>query len=161
MPVHSEFEIPVEGNELIRHKDGETTNGESKTKVNGSAVPEESKETVENAGFNSRNVRCRLINYVRNENEAAVCEDSHKCLLVHHHGGGFVLSSPDSHELYLRDWAVKLKGIPILSVDYTLRQPFPRAPQDVLGECLIESYTESHQLRQLSQAPLTLKPFKS
>lgn len=113
MPVHSEFEIPVEGNELIRHKDGETANGESKSKVNGSTVPEESKDEkviVENVGFNSRSVRCRLINYVRNENETEICENSHKCLLVHHHGGGFVLSSPDSHELYLRDWAIKLRG---------------------------------------------------
>lgn len=42
------------------------------------------------------------------------------------------MSSPDSHELYLRDWAVKLKGIPILSIDYTLRERFPKAPQDVL-----------------------------
>lgn len=111
MPVQSLFEIPVEGNELIRHKEGETPNGESKSKPNGSTVQEENKEvTVENVGFNSRTVRCRLINYVRAENEAEICENSHKCLLVHHHGGGFVLSSPDSHELYLRDWAVKLKG---------------------------------------------------
>ena len=101
----------MEGNELIRHKDGETTNGESKGKTNGSTIQEESKDVVlENAEFNSRTVRCRLINYVRNENEAEICENSHKCLLVHHHGGGFVLSSPDSHELYLRDWAVKLRG---------------------------------------------------
>ena len=81
---------------------------------------------------NSRTVRCRLINYARPPNESELCPQSDRCLVFHVHGGGFVLSSPDSHELYLRDWAVKLKGIPILSVDYVLRKRYPSAPQDVL-----------------------------
>lgn len=57
---------------------------------------------------------------------------SSKYLIFHCHGGGFAAQSPKSHEIYLREWAVKL-NIPILSVDYTLslEAPFPRAVEDV------------------------------
>lgn len=40
-------------------------------------------------------------------------------LIVHYHGGGFVAQSPESHEIYLRQWAKDL-AVPILSVNYTL-----------------------------------------
>lgn len=145
LPVHSEFEIPLHSNELIRHRIGENVNksneqinnesniryDRSPQQSNGkidlkdltsnekndatnnstpiSKIDEEDKISLD-GGFNSRTVRCRLINYVRNQNEAELCENSDSFLLFHIHGGGFVLSSPDSHELYLRDWAVKLKG---------------------------------------------------
>ena len=46
--------------------------------------------------------------------------------------GGWVAQSSKSHELYLREWAVKM-DIPILSIDYSLapEAPFPRAFEDV------------------------------
>jgi acetyl esterase/lipase len=159
MPVNSKFVIQNYGNELKRLPDADETSlsiGESTEevtlpngKVIGEPIPEE--EPIEGAkqadgdastskedtnerskAINTRTVRCRLINYSRSANEAELCSQSDRCLVFHVHGGGFVLSSPDSHELYLRDWAVKLKGIPILSVDYVLRKRFPSAPQDVL-----------------------------
>ena len=113
----------------------ESQNEVGSNDLNGSTINDENendKISLDDIGFNSRMVRCRLINYVRNQNETEICENSHKCLLFHVHGGGFILGSPDSHELYLRDWAVKLKGISILSIDYQLRSAFPKAIQDVL-----------------------------
>ena len=54
-------------------------------------------------------------------------------LLIHCHGGGFVANSSQSHESYLRFWAVSL-GIPILSIDYSLAPefPYPRQLQEIL-----------------------------
>ena len=42
----------------------------------------------------------------------------------------FKLSLP--LQIYLRKWATKLNGIPILSVDYQLKSAYPQAIQDVL-----------------------------
>lgn len=52
--------------------------------------------------------------------------------LFHCHGGGFVAQSSKSHEVYLKEWAIKL-NIPILSIDYSLapEAPFPRAHEEV------------------------------
>lgn len=110
LPVHSEFELPLEGNDLIRHKMGENVNKsneclncfddreEKNRQSNGKTEPMESSENsmieddekvILNSGFNSRTIRCRLINYVRNQNETEISDK--KCLLFHVHGGGFVL----------------------------------------------------------------------
>lgn len=53
-------------------------------------------------------------------------------LIFHCHGGGFVAQSSKSHEVYLREWAVKLH-IPILSIDYSLapQAAYPRALEEV------------------------------
>lgn len=55
-------------------------------------------------------------------------------LIIHLHGGGYVSAKPKSHELYLRKWASKLEGIPILSIDYSLspESPFPVSLQEIL-----------------------------
>lgn len=54
-------------------------------------------------------------------------------LIIHTHGGGFVSQTSRSHEIYLRNWTVKL-GVPILSIDYSLapEAPYPRALEEVL-----------------------------
>lgn len=59
--------------------------------------------------------------------KTAVAEPASPSLLFHCHGGGFVASSPRSHESYLRYWARHL-DCPILSIDYSLapENPFPR-----------------------------------
>lgn len=55
-----------------------------------------------------------------------------KALIFHCHGGGFVAQSSKSHEVYLREWAVKLH-VPILSIDYSLapQAAYPRALEEV------------------------------
>ena len=76
-------------------------------------------------------VRCRLL-----QSDSTIT--SHESLVFHIHGGGFVSQSPDSHELYLRDWATKLNGIPILSVDYSLspKHKYPKQLQQLLDSFL-------------------------
>ncbi|RWS26358.1 hormone-sensitive lipase-like isoform X2 [Leptotrombidium deliense] len=73
----------------------------------------------------SKYVRCKLIR----------AQGPHRQSLVFHcHGGGFVMGSPESNEVYLRDWANRLQGVPILSVDYTVspQAKFPTALQEIL-----------------------------
>lgn len=55
-------------------------------------------------------------------------------LLIHLHGGGHVTIKPKGHEIYLRRWASRLRGVPILSVDYSLspEHPYPAAIQEIL-----------------------------
>ncbi|KAL7041376.1 hypothetical protein ACKWTF_000749 [Chironomus riparius] len=55
-----------------------------------------------------------------------------KTLIIHVHGGGFYTNSPQSHEVYLRDWVVKL-DVPILAIKYSLapKAPFPRALEEI------------------------------
>ncbi|XP_074596864.1 arylacetamide deacetylase-like isoform X2 [Brevipalpus obovatus] len=50
------------------------------------------------------------------------------------HGGGFVLGTPESHDVFICDWTNKLGNIPILSVDYSLSPEvkFPVALQEIL-----------------------------
>ena len=54
-------------------------------------------------------------------------------LIIHCHGGGFVAQDSESHECYLREWALAL-DVPILSIDYSLAPefPFPRQIQEIL-----------------------------
>ncbi|CRL00604.1 CLUMA_CG013864, isoform A [Clunio marinus] len=56
-----------------------------------------------------------------------------KYLIFHVHGGGWISQSSKTHEVYLREWAIKL-DVPILSIDYTLAQvaPFPRAIEEIV-----------------------------
>ena len=73
-------------------------------------------------------IRCRLLqNEIENNKNI-------NSIVLHIHGGGFVSQSPDSHEIYLRDWNFKLNGVPILSVDYSLSPGarYPVALQEVL-----------------------------
>lgn len=86
-------------------------------------------------------VRCRLLSYRWRKGQEAVTGSrwfssplpASKGLLLHCHGGGFVSQTPDSHEIYLRDWAKDL-DVPILTIDYSLspEAPFPRALEEVL-----------------------------
>ena len=75
-------------------------------------------------------VRCRLLS-------SSVAESL--SVVLHLHGGGFVSQSPDSHEIYLRDWAQRLNDAAIVSVDYALspKNKYPVALQQVLGNWLI------------------------
>uniref|UniRef100_A0A914Q949 Hormone-sensitive lipase n=1 Tax=Panagrolaimus davidi TaxID=227884 RepID=A0A914Q949_9BILA len=54
-------------------------------------------------------------------------------LLIHCHGGGYVATSSQSHETYLREWACAI-NCPIVSIDYSLapENPYPRATEEVL-----------------------------
>ncbi|RWS28322.1 hypothetical protein B4U80_12802 [Leptotrombidium deliense] len=57
--------------------------------------------------------------------------DDRKDILLHVHGGCFIKSSPDAHEIYLRDWTQKLSNVPIVALDYS-KSKFPAGLQDVL-----------------------------
>uniref|UniRef100_A0A7E4VSK6 Hormone-sensitive lipase n=1 Tax=Panagrellus redivivus TaxID=6233 RepID=A0A7E4VSK6_PANRE len=54
-------------------------------------------------------------------------------LVIHCHGGGYVATSSQSHETYLRSWAKSL-NCPLVSIDYSLapENPYPRATEEVL-----------------------------
>ncbi len=73
----------------------ELENNESKS---GSSESERKRKLID------LKIRCRLL--------------QHDCkgrtidsVVLHIHGGGFVSQSPDSHEVYLREWATKLEGL--------------------------------------------------
>ncbi|RWS02320.1 hormone-sensitive lipase-like isoform X2 [Dinothrombium tinctorium] len=92
-------------------------------------IPEWSKGRVQRKYFSKfqssgKKVRCRLLQH-RNKSQ-------NDTLVLHMHGGGFVALSPDSHEIFLRHWASNIGGVPILSVDYTLKVEYPIALQEVL-----------------------------
>ncbi|XP_035215683.1 hormone-sensitive lipase-like [Stegodyphus dumicola] len=85
-------------------------------------------------------IRCLLLSAVHREGQVVNKNGRKKnskprsrSLLFHCHGGGFISQTPESHEIYLRNWAHDL-NVPILSVDYTLspQAPFPRALEEVL-----------------------------
>lgn len=61
-------------------------------------------------------------------------KESHDKVIFHLHGGGFVTGSPESHEVYLRDWANQIPGVPIVSIDYTVAPDvkFPSSLQEAL-----------------------------
>jgi acetyl esterase/lipase len=54
--------------------------------------------------------------------------DEADVVVLHLHGGGFVSQSPETHQVYLRQWCERA-GVPVLSVDYSLADgaPFPNA----------------------------------
>lgn len=82
-------------------------------------------------------VTARLLSSVRRagmigERSKRNVQPPSKSLIFHCHGGGFVAQSSKSHEVYLREWAVRL-GAPIVSIDYSLapQAPYPRALEEV------------------------------
>jgi len=70
-----------------------------------------------------KTIRCKYI--IPNDIEIEKC--TKLCLQIH--GGGFFSQSCDSHEIYTRKWADTIK-IPILAIDYTIKQAFPVGLQD-------------------------------
>ncbi|UYV83132.1 LIPE [Cordylochernes scorpioides] len=89
-------------------------------------------------GLGQGEIRCRLLSYTRREGQpgakpGAKLAELSPGLIIHCHGGGFVSQSPDSHEIYLRDWA-KETDVPILSIDYSLapEAPFPRPLDEIV-----------------------------
>ena len=78
--------------------------------------------------LNKSEIKCRLIiNKIDPSSNTTT-------ILLHCHGGGFVSQSPNSHEVYLRDWSKQLPDIPIISIDYILSPEgkYPQALQQVL-----------------------------
>ena len=86
------------------------------------AALQERDEVAEVSDVDADGVRCRLY---RPFNAVAG-------LLVHLHGGGFVLNDIDVHDAAARRLAGRA-GLPVLSVDYRRppEHPFPAAPDDV------------------------------
>ncbi|XP_074601029.1 uncharacterized protein LOC141855046 [Brevipalpus obovatus] len=74
-------------------------------------------------------IRCR---YIRNSTHP----NPDNVLIIHLHGGGFVLGMADLHEFYTARYVSKLEGIPILCPDYTLEAVYPIAFQDILDSYL-------------------------
>ncbi|OQR71562.1 hormone-sensitive lipase-like, partial [Tropilaelaps mercedesae] len=86
-------------------------------------------------------VRGRLFSHVRRQGQDALVGAAPasayeypptSTMFLHLHGGGFIAQSPDSHEIYLRQWAADLE-MPLLSLDYSLapQAPFPRALEEL------------------------------
>lgn len=76
-------------------------------------------------------------------------------MLVNIHGGGFIASSSNCHQHYLRKWASMIPGCLILCLDYrhAPQSPFPGALDDVWqGYCWVLSQC----LPQLGVEPKTL-----
>lgn len=76
-------------------------------------------------------------------------EAPHEKLIFHLHGGGFVTGSPESHEVYLRDWANQIPGVPIVSVDYTVAPDvkFPSSLQEALDCYLYLMYGPESEVK--------------
>lgn len=55
-----------------------------------------------------------------------------KTLVFSVHGGGFVTQRAENEELYTRGIIENLKGVPFLSVDYSLTHAFPKVTQEIL-----------------------------
>ncbi|XP_015791598.1 hormone-sensitive lipase [Tetranychus urticae] len=79
-------------------------------------------------GWKQEKIRCRLFQ------SHPLGKGHENKLVIYCHGGGFTMGSPESQEIFIRDWANKLDGIPILSVNYTLapEAKFPVAIQEIL-----------------------------
>ena len=73
-------------------------------------------------------VRCRLLY------DKVSGRDPDGSMILHVHGGGFVMGSPDCHETYTRYWVSQMPGVAFLSVDYDLSpgSQFPEPLQQVL-----------------------------
>ncbi|RWS22755.1 hormone-sensitive lipase-like protein [Leptotrombidium deliense] len=91
-----------------------------------------------------KSIRCRFLQ------EQQFGSSPNNSLVIHCHGAGFLCQSPDSHEVYLKDWASKLSGVPILSVDYSLspESKYPTALQDVLDVYLFVT-SKSEKVKQM------------
>ena len=91
----------------------------------------------ENLNFNSKikndsDIINNKDNEVNNKDIQKNELEKNKTILFHVHGGGFIATSPNTHENYLLKWAKQFK-IPIFSIDYRLspRVAFPKALDDV------------------------------
>lgn len=69
-------------------------------------------------------IRCRVLRH----------GEPNGSLIVYAHGGGFVSSCAESHEVFLRHWTTKLAGVTFLNIDYGLAPqfPFPDPVQQIL-----------------------------
>ncbi|KAG5674630.1 hypothetical protein PVAND_004584 [Polypedilum vanderplanki] len=89
---------------------------------------------IPSSHINVRPIPCHLLSAKARDGmvgERSKNEPS-KYLIIHTHGGGFYTHTTESHEVYLREWAVKL-DVPILSIEYSLapNAPFPRALEEI------------------------------
>uniref|UniRef100_A0A5S6QQI0 Hormone-sensitive lipase n=1 Tax=Trichuris muris TaxID=70415 RepID=A0A5S6QQI0_TRIMR len=119
VPVNSLLTIPPYESYELRTKSGKLL------KVTGS---------VAHTGL--KPLRVRLVSSLqrhgllgRNTPEVEVA----RSLVLHCHGGGFIATSTDTHEPYLRLLADQL-GCPVVSIDYSLapEAPYPRAVEEAL-----------------------------
>lgn len=69
-------------------------------------------------------------------------------VILHVHGGGFVIGSPDGHETYTRYWVNNIPGVPFISVDYGLspETQFPESLQQILDVFLWLHTSDAEQL---------------
>lgn len=90
------------------------------------------------------NVSCMLYSSKKIDKSKKILFSS---IILHFHGGGFIASSPQGHESYLRKWT-KETGFVIISVDYSLAPefPFPCA----LNQCLsVFKFLQSNNAKDL------------
>lgn len=96
--------------------------------------------------------------FLQNSNFGSSPRDS---LVLHLHGGGYIAIKPKCHEMYLRRWASKLKGVPILSIDYSLspESRYPVAIQEILDVYLFLMSGDSEVLSLIGFHPKNIVLF--
>lgn len=99
--------------------------------------------------YSLKNYRTKI--RIRLFKQETMKEPSNDKLIFHLHGGGFVTGSPESHEVYLRDWANQIPGVPIVSIDYTVAPDvkFPSSLQEALDCYLYLMYGPESQIKSI------------
>ena len=88
----------------------------------------------------SETLRCRIQQDTGREPDGTV--------VMHAHGGGFVMGSADNHESYNRSWPIAMPGVAFFSVDYDLspEAQFPGMVQQILDAYLFLHTRESRNV---------------
>lgn len=92
---------------------------------------------------NLNKIRCRLY-----QNTSAPLNNK---LIVHMHGGGYIVGSVESHDVYIQNWCSQLPGCSILSVDYSVSPEvkFPVALQQLLDVYLFVSSDNEDEIKEI------------
>lgn len=125
-----------------------------------SKIPKTKKSTLKESTFQvskpgQSKVKCI---FLQDSTFGASPKDS---LVIHLHGGGYIALRPKCHEMYLRRWASRLKGVPILSIDYSLspKNRFPIAIQEILDVYLFLVSNSDHVIDLIGFKPKNIVLF--
>ncbi len=98
IPRQNRWKISCEKADVIDTNLLQIEEFENNESMSGSSESERSRKLID------LKIRCRLL---QNDCKNRPIDS----IVLHIHGGGFVSQSPDSHEVYLREWATKLEGL--------------------------------------------------
>lgn len=91
-------------------------------------ISDDEKESSEFSSEKIGEVRCRLL-FDQNKNRPP-----DGSLILQTHGGGFIIGTPDTHELYTRYWMNQMPGVAMIMVDIDVypKSQFPVGLQQML-----------------------------